>query len=154
MSVGFPVEDVDPSKGYPADPKARIYLTTCFVCKERSKPGQEHLRNYGGIVCYSCRAFWRRSHQQTRQPRFSCKKIGLCSISVATRRRCQKCRYDRCLRAGMNPEAVLDEGQKKVRFRKLLMKQQKQRARQTKATEMTRRPGKKGNPKFHISPSG
>jgi hypothetical protein len=48
----------------PDDPRNERYLTICYVCQEESKAGQEHLRNYGGIVCYSCRAFWRRSHQK------------------------------------------------------------------------------------------
>lgn len=37
-------------------------------------------------------------------------------------RKCRRCRYDRCLRAGMNPSAVLDDDGKKVRFRKMLKK--------------------------------
>jgi hypothetical protein len=48
------------------NPRSEIFLKVCFVCQEPAKPGTEHLRNYGGIVCYSCRAFWRRSHQVCR----------------------------------------------------------------------------------------
>ena len=107
------------------DPRHERYLKICYVCTEEAKPGQEHLRNYGGIVCYSCRAFWRRSHQKTRNPNFACKKGGNCVITIKTRRRCQKCRYNRCLQTGMNPDAVLDDDQKKIRFRKLLLKRQK-----------------------------
>jgi hypothetical protein len=107
------------------DPQDKKFLTRCFVCQDISKPGQEHLRNYGGIVCYSCRAFWRRSHQNSRNPKFICKKVNQCVLTVATRRSCQKCRYERCLVAGMRPEAVLDMEQKKIRFRKLLKKQHK-----------------------------
>lgn len=116
----------------PSDPHNKCYLTICYVCRDVAKSGQEHLRNYGGIVCYSCRAFWRRSHQATRRPTFVCKKNDDCIITVATRRRCQKCRYDRCVAAGMRSDAVLDEDQKKIRFRKLLMKRQKQLAKQMK----------------------
>ena len=105
------------------DPRHEVYLKICYVCQEQAKPGSEHLRNYGGIVCYSCRAFWRRSHQKTKSPNFVCKKGGRCPVTVATRRRCKKCRYVRCLRAGMIPEAVLDEDQKKIRFRKLHQRQ-------------------------------
>jgi len=107
------------------DPHDKKFLTICFVCKNVAKQGQEHLRNYGGIVCFSCRAFWRRSHQNSKNPEFQCKKNNLCTITVLNRRRCQKCRYERCLLAGMKPGAVLDTNQKKIRFRKLLKKQQK-----------------------------
>jgi hypothetical protein len=126
-------------EGHPDDPRDKYYLTVCFVCHDMAKPGQEHLRNYGGIVCYSCRAFWRRSHQNTRRPIFVCKKNEDCTITVATRRRCQKCRYERCIVAGMNPDAVLNDDQKKVRFRKLLMKRQKQLAKQMKAKQKGQR---------------
>ena len=121
----------NPGHGYsypltaPDDPGDKIFLTICYVCQEEAKPGQEHLRNYGGVVCYSCRAFWRRSHQKSRNPNFVCKKAEDCVITVKTRRRCQKCRYNRCLMTGMSPEAVLDEDQKKIRFRKLLSKRQR-----------------------------
>jgi len=48
------------------DPKDKFYLKFCFVCSEEAKAGKEHLKNYGGIVCFSCRGFWRRSHQTTK----------------------------------------------------------------------------------------
>lgn len=120
----------------PADPRDPIFLTICYVCQEEAKPGQEHLRNYGGIVCYSCRAFWRRSHTKSRNPNFVCKRAEDCVITVKTRRRCQKCRYNRCLMTGMSPEAVLDEDQKKIRFRKLLSKRQRLEANSLEAGGM------------------
>ena len=98
----------------PTDPNDSFYLTNCFACKAIAKPDQEYIRNYGGVVCFSCRAFWRRSHQKTRNPNFACKKGGNCVITIKTRRRCQKCRYNRCLQTGMNPDAVLDDDQKKT----------------------------------------
>jgi len=36
--------------------------------------------------------------------------------------RCQRCRYVRCIAAGMNPNAVLSDDEKVVRFRKTIMK--------------------------------
>ncbi len=53
-----------------------------------------------------------------------CKKNGRCVITVLTRRRCQKCRYNRCQLAGMTPDAVLNEDQKRIRFRKVNQKRQ------------------------------
>lgn len=98
------------------DPNDPVYLKTCFVCSEAARPGHDHYRNYGGIVCYSCRAFWRRSHQKTLTPEFKCKKSGKCVTSIESRRKCKKCRYVRCLKAGMNPDAVLNVDQKKIRY--------------------------------------
>ena len=53
-----------------------------------------------------------------------CKKNGRCVVTVLTRRRCQKCRYNRCQMAGMTPDAVLNEDQKRIRFRKVNQKRQ------------------------------
>jgi hypothetical protein len=47
----------------PLDPEDDYYLLNCFVCEEVAKPGQSHMRNYGGVVCFSCRQFFRRAHQ-------------------------------------------------------------------------------------------
>ena len=55
-------------------------------------------------------------------PEFMCKKSGKCNVTPKTRRRCQKCRYDLCIKAGMQPEAVMTEDQVKVRFRKMFTK--------------------------------
>ena len=38
--------------GMPLNPTDPFYMTTCFVCGEKAKGGQEHIRNYGGIACF------------------------------------------------------------------------------------------------------
>jgi hypothetical protein len=92
--------------------------STCRVCGEIAPPGKKHTRHYGGIVCTSCGAFWRRAHQETRQPILICKSsFNNCEINADTRGKCPKCRYERCKLAGMRPEAVLVGDQKKFRFR-------------------------------------
>ena len=68
--------------------------------------------------------FFRRAHQKTKAPQFVCKRMNSCEITVKTRRRCQKCRYDLCLKIGMKPEAVLTEDQRKVRFRNAIKKKE------------------------------
>ena len=94
----------------------------------------------------SCRAFFRRAHQATKTPNFSCKNNGACKVTAKTRyvsagseikpgrtwslarvtldcrRKCQKCRYDLCLSSGMDPEMVLNADQKQFRFRNCLKK--------------------------------
>ena len=103
----------------------------CYICKETTT--KEHCIHYGALACFSCRAFFRRSHQgmqdkgltvdgKRKHPEFVCKKNGKCNVTPRTRRRCQKCRYDRCITAGMQPDAVMTDDQVKVRFRKMFTK--------------------------------
>ena len=44
----------------PKDPNDVFYLTNCYACSAVAKPDQEYIKNYGGTVCFSCRAFFRR----------------------------------------------------------------------------------------------
>jgi hypothetical protein len=53
---------------------------------------------------------------------YACKQDGKCDVSKKNRKKCQKCRYEACLRVGMDPGLVLTEDQKKARFRKMLEK--------------------------------
>ena len=121
---GSEVDDLD-------NPKHKYYLKVCYICKETTV--KEHCIHYGALACFSCRAFFRRSHQSMQDkgftpdgkrklPEFVCKKSGKCNVTPKTRRRCQKCRYDLCIKAGMQPEAVMTEDQVKVRFRKMFTK--------------------------------
>merc|ERR1719264_1564909 len=57
---------------------------------------------------------------------YSCKSSsssGSCAITE-TNRGCKKCRYERCLAAGMKTNMVLDDDGKKQRFRKVIVKHQ------------------------------
>ena len=113
------------------NPKHRYYLKVCYICKETTT--KEHCIHYGALACFSCRAFFRRSHQgmqdkgltddgKRKLPEFICKKSGNCNVTPKTRRRCQKCRYDLCIKAGMQPDAVMTDDAVKVRFRKMFTK--------------------------------
>ena len=44
---------------------------------------------------------FRRAEQSAKYPSFVCKYSGNCDITVKNRRRCQKCRYERCLKTGI-----------------------------------------------------
>jgi len=114
-----------PEPYLPENPQHPYYLKVCYGCQEPAKPNQVHTPHYGGTVCLSCRAFFRRAHQAAKFPIFFCKYSNNCTVTVKNRRRCQKCRYDRCIKAGMSPEGVLSETQKKIRFRKLIQKRKK-----------------------------
>eukprot|EP00095_Tigriopus_kingsejongensis_P012451 snap_masked-scaffold89_size390429-processed-gene-2.6 protein:Tk12451 transcript:snap_masked-scaffold89_size390429-processed-gene-2.6-mRNA-1 annotation:"heparan sulfate 2-o-sulfotransferase pipe" len=91
----------------------------CAVCGITSETF--HL-NYGASTCFSCRAFFRRAIERSRNPKFVCKKGGTCEVNPTTRKSCRKCRFNKCLEAGMKTDFVLDDSQKKIRFRRLLKK--------------------------------
>jgi hypothetical protein len=60
----------------------------CQVCGERA--GRHSY--YGGQVCASCRAFFRRSVQSKYYELFACKKGQNCTVDVKNRKGCQFCR--------------------------------------------------------------
>jgi len=91
----------------------------CAVCFQPIPKDRIH---YGGISCYSCRAFFRRNTQRDELP--LCKSEGNCRITYADRKQCSACRYASCLRIGMKPELVLTEDDKKRRFKKFLKKKE------------------------------
>ena len=97
-----------------------VKKTTCAVCQEVSN---NHHTHYGALVCYSCRAFFRRANQSNaKSSGYVCKYDNRCDITSSNRKKCQKCRYERCVAVGMDPSLVLTEDQKKTRFRKMLEK--------------------------------
>ena len=110
----------EPTKASRLMPEIYNRMTVCFVCGENAKTGQEFIKNYGGVTCFSCRAFFRRSTQSEKTRAWFCINGEKCSLTVATRLNCKKCRYIKCLEAGMLPEMVLNSDQKKHRFRRHL----------------------------------
>jgi len=87
----------------------------CPVCLE--KAGKHSY--YGGRVCPSCRAFFRRAVQSKYYEIFFCTKGEGCVISLTTRKSCQFCRFKKCLESGMRIAWVLPDGERHRRFNKL-----------------------------------
>lgn len=72
------------------------------ACKVCGSPASAYL-HYGAIVCYSCRAFFRRAIRK----HFVCRAGDYSCIMEGTRsNRCRGCRYQKCLQVGMKPEMV------------------------------------------------
>jgi len=84
----------------------------CKVCGE--KAGKHSY--YGGQVCPSCRAFFRRSVQSGYNATYFCVKEGDCEVNLKTRKNCQFCRYKLCEAAGMKTTWVLTEEERKLKF--------------------------------------
>ena len=81
---------------------------TCDACGKVAT--QQHL-NYGANTCLGCRAFFRRIVQRQCKDKLRCKGgnargEGPCKVS-GTKGRCQRCRFERCLAAGMREECVM-----------------------------------------------
>lgn len=89
-------------------------VSDCHVCGDRAIA---HM-HYGGICCYSCKAFFRRAVQNGKDKTYKCKKDSDCEVSVNTRRGCQKCRFEKCQEIGMTASWVLSDEQCEIRFGK------------------------------------
>jgi len=85
----------------------------CRVCH---LPMDRERIHYGGSSCYSCRAFFRRKTQKNDLT--SCKLNQKCKISYIERKSCPPCRYEKCKRAGMRSDLVLNEREKNQRFKR------------------------------------
>jgi len=99
-------------------PHAQVHLLSptdkCKVCME---PAAKHV-HYGAMTCFSCRAFFRRSIQNKTAATYVCRRARNCEINLRTRRNCQFCRYNACIKAGMKPSWVLSEEERGRRFKK------------------------------------
>ncbi|TRY67719.1 hypothetical protein TCAL_02933 [Tigriopus californicus] len=90
----------------------------CQICQD---PAIRHL-HYGAITCFSCKAFFRRTSQSKAYEKFMCKSTGECNVLHKLRKKCRKCRYEKCIRVGMKPSLVLSDEEKVKRFKKSLSK--------------------------------
>jgi hypothetical protein len=75
--------------------------------------------SYGGKVCSSCRAFFRRSVQSGYHALFQCKLDKMCNIEQEVSRKCQFCRFQSCLSSGMKTTLVLSDQARNSKFNKL-----------------------------------
>eukprot|EP00095_Tigriopus_kingsejongensis_P006368 maker-scaffold42_size484952-snap-gene-3.25 protein:Tk06368 transcript:maker-scaffold42_size484952-snap-gene-3.25-mRNA-1 annotation:"retinoid x" len=104
-----------------------VSLRLCQVCGLHA--GKHNY--YGGQVCESCRAFFRRSVQNQSYPTYMCKASGACDIDSKSRRSCACCRYEKCLEAGMNPKWIISDEERRV-------KREHKRAKVLKAKDVKR----------------
>ena len=81
-------EEEDIFRNFEISPKKDTDDYLCYVCGE--KAGKHSY--YGGQVCASCRAFFRRSVQSKYYEIFQCKFDKHCKITSQTRKTCQFCR--------------------------------------------------------------
>ncbi|KAM6435852.1 bile acid receptor isoform 2-T2 [Liasis olivaceus] len=84
----------------------------CVVCGDKASG-----YHYNALTCEGCKGFFRRSI--TKNAEYKCKNGGNCEMDMYMRRKCQKCRLQKCKAAGMLAECLLTEIQcKSKRLRK------------------------------------
>jgi len=101
----------------PEDMKEKVGnkpVSNCHVCGDLAIA---HM-HYGGVCCYSCKAFFRRATQTGNDKKYKCKGAKECLITYTNRRACQYCRFTKCVDIGMKPNWVLSDEQCNIRFRK------------------------------------
>ncbi|CAF1038652.1 unnamed protein product [Rotaria sordida] len=85
----------------------------CVVCGDHAFG-----YNFDAISCESCKAFFRRN--ALRPPgALKCRGNGHCEVNVEKRKRCKKCRLDKCFRMGMRKEWILTEHDKQKKKNKV-----------------------------------
>lgn len=78
---------------------------TCIVCGDVSSG-----KHYGILACNGCSGFFKRSVR--RKLIYRCQAgTGCCVIDKKHRNQCQSCRLKKCIRMGMNKDAVQNERQ-------------------------------------------
>lgn len=82
----------------PGDQSSKL----CAVCNDRASG-----KHYGVYSCEGCKGFFKRTVRKNLN--YSCRDDRNCTIDKRQRNRCQFCRYQKCVSAGMKKEAVQDE---------------------------------------------
>ncbi|CAH0389201.1 unnamed protein product [Bemisia tabaci] len=74
----------------------------CAVCGDKSTG-----KHYGAPCCDGCKGFFRRSIRKDYN--YACRFDRQCVVDVSQRNRCRFCRLKKCLKVGMNKDAVQNE---------------------------------------------
>ncbi len=60
--------------------------------------------HYGAVSCEGCKGFFKRCLLKNETLR--CYLGSMCEITVEDRNKCKACRFNRCIAAGMTPQAI------------------------------------------------
>ncbi|CAF1582625.1 unnamed protein product, partial [Adineta steineri] len=83
--------------------KRQKSLLICVVCDDGA-----HGYNFDAISCYSCKAFFRRNALQ--RQKLKCRRNdGHCDVRFNIKKRCKKCRLEKCIEQGMRKEWILTD---------------------------------------------
>lgn len=63
--------------------------------------------HYGIFSCESCKGFFKRTVQNRKN--YVCLRGAACPVTIATRKKCPACRFEKCLHKGMKLEAIRED---------------------------------------------
>merc|ERR1712110_716682 len=82
--------------------KSATEIRLCLVCGDKATG-----YHFNAMTCEGCKGFFRRSVKNSR--RFACAYRNECDITPHNRRKCQSCRYNKCIKIGMKSDCVLND---------------------------------------------
>ena len=82
--------------------RQQLINSPCPVCGDKISGF-----HYGIFSCESCKGFFKRTVQNKKN--YVCLRGANCPVSIATRKKCPACRFDKCLRTGMKLEAIRED---------------------------------------------
>merc|ERR1712223_370903 len=95
----------DKTSGISARPgisRQQLINSPCPVCGDKISGF-----HYGIFSCESCKGFFKRTVQNKKN--YQCLRGATCPISIATRKKCPACRFNKCLNTGMKLEAIRED---------------------------------------------
>ncbi|CAF4080366.1 unnamed protein product [Adineta steineri] len=84
----------------------------CVVCD-----ADAHSYNFDAITCESCKAFFRRN--VLRLQKLKCRNDGHCDVKFNIKKRCKKCRLEKCIEQGMRKEWILTDKEREEKRAKI-----------------------------------
>lgn len=79
-----------------------FHFSPCPICGDKISGF-----HYGIFSCESCKGFFKRTVQNRKN--YVCLRGGPCPITIATRKKCPACRFEKCLQRGMKLEAIRED---------------------------------------------
>ncbi|XP_018300606.1 nuclear hormone receptor FTZ-F1 beta [Mycetomoellerius zeteki] len=106
-SDGHPVAEDQEDCRLPSAPsgistRQQLINSPCPICGDKISGF-----HYGIFSCESCKGFFKRTVQNRKN--YVCLRGAGCPVTVATRKKCPACRFDKCLNMGMKLEAIRED---------------------------------------------
>ncbi|XP_053673011.1 nuclear hormone receptor FTZ-F1 beta [Anopheles nili] len=86
----------------PGISRQQLINSPCPICGDKISGF-----HYGIFSCESCKGFFKRTVQNRKN--YVCLRGAVCPVTIATRKKCPACRFEKCLQKGMKLEAIRED---------------------------------------------